>query len=108
MNTKPPAVASDPPIFGRPVLCLSAGRLSVMPRVVCQAISPVFTLIAKRRPQGGWLQGMLLSGCQNRLIPLYAPRLYRDPSALFTIWFRLPKSIVFTNRYPSLGSKDGG
>src|SRR6185369_15227697 len=70
MKTRPPAVATDPPILGRPVFCLSAGRLSVTPSRLSHAISPVFTLIAKSLPHGGWLQGMLVSGSQKRLLPL--------------------------------------
>src|SRR6478609_8582495 len=44
MKTRPPAVAIDPPILGRPVFCFSGGRLSVTPRGTFQAISPVLTL----------------------------------------------------------------
>jgi hypothetical protein len=45
-STSPAAVATDPPTFGRPVFCLPSGRLSVIPRFTCRAMSPVFTLIA--------------------------------------------------------------
>src|ERR1700730_716968 len=98
INTSPPPVATDPPRLGRPVFCFSAGKLSVIPRGVCHAISPVLTLMANNRPHGGWLQGRLLTGSQKRLFPLYPDRLYARPLALFTIWLRLPKSIVLTNR----------
>src|SRR6476659_230058 len=52
-KTRPPAVAIDPPLPGRPVRCLSGGRLSVTPSGTRHAKSPVLTLTATRSPHGG-------------------------------------------------------
>src|SRR5580704_6779266 len=65
-NTSPPAVAIGPPMPGRPVFCLSAGRLSVMPSGTFHAISPVFTLTATSSPQGGCEHGMFDALSLNR------------------------------------------
>src|SRR5882724_10548127 len=110
MKTRPPAVAMEPPIFGLPVFCIPSGKPSVTPSGTSQATSPVLTLIANRRPHGGALQGQLVFGSQNRLTPATPARVYgvRALSGFFTIWFKLPKSIVLTNKYPSVGSKEGG
>ena len=60
MNTRPPAVTIGPPSsLYRPVFCLPAGRSSLTPRRVCQAMSPVLALMAISRPQGGRMQGRL-------------------------------------------------
>src|SRR5438552_12875815 len=52
-KTSPPAVAMVPPFPGRPVFCLSGGRVSVTPSGTRHANSPVFTLTAVNCPQGG-------------------------------------------------------
>ena len=59
MNTRPPAVVIGPALLLLPVFCLPSGRVSVMPRVDCQTISPVLPLTAVRRPHGGFWQGQL-------------------------------------------------
>ena len=55
MNTRPPAVAMAPPMFGVPAFftpCFSAsGKL---PSGTRHATSPVFALIAKNSPHGGF------------------------------------------------------
>src|SRR5271154_4906240 len=59
MNTSPPPVVIGPALPPFPVFCLPSGRPSLMPRVVCHAISPVLPLTAVRRPHGGFWQGQL-------------------------------------------------
>src|ERR1700720_113240 len=57
MNVSPPAVViGPPPKLGAPVL-IPAGTPSIVPKGTCQAMSPVFTLIADSLPQGGCQQG---------------------------------------------------
>src|ERR1700692_1505735 len=57
MNVSPPAVVvGPPPKLGAPVL-IPAGTPSIVPKGICQAMSPVLTLIAVSLPQGGCQQG---------------------------------------------------
>src|ERR1043165_3565866 len=66
-NTRPPAVAMDPPlvvgvpVFGTPSLSSSANE----PRGTRHAMSPVFTFTATISPQGGWLHGHCLVPSQK-------------------------------------------
>src|SRR4051794_29764835 len=69
-KTSPPAVAIVPPLPGRPVFCLSGGKLSVTPSGTRQANSPVFTLTAVNCPHGGCWHG---SCCAS------APRMLKRP-----------------------------
>src|SRR5579875_1620080 len=95
INTRPLAVAREPPRLGAPVFCFPSGKLSTIPRGTCQAISPVLTLTAISRPQGGFWQGMLRSGFQKRptgpkgLVLEYG---VREPSLFFTILPIPPRS----------------
>src|SRR5689334_19476927 len=57
VKSSPPAVAAGPAPLTAPTFCLPSGRRSLMPRTVCQAISPVLALIAYRCPHGGLLHG---------------------------------------------------
>jgi hypothetical protein len=57
MNTSPPAVTMGPALPVEPVFRLPSGRASVIPSVVCQAISPVFAFTANKRPHGGFWHG---------------------------------------------------
>src|SRR5689334_17685736 len=71
-NTSPPAVAIVPPFPGRPVLCLSAGKLSVTPSGTRHTNSPVLTLTAVNCPHGGCWHGSCcesLPGTLNRPPP---------------------------------------
>src|SRR5437867_12363112 len=57
INVSPPAVViGPPPRLEAPVLT-PAGTPSIVPNGICQAISPVFTLIAVSLPQGGAQHG---------------------------------------------------
>src|SRR5438094_2041119 len=57
INVSPPAVViGPPPRLEAPVLT-PAGTPSIVPKGICQAISPVFTLIAVSLPQGGAQHG---------------------------------------------------
>src|SRR5260221_7237869 len=57
MKMSPPAVViGPPPKLGAPVL-LPSGTPPIVPNGSCQAISPVFTLIAVSLPHGGCQQG---------------------------------------------------
>src|SRR6266478_5377143 len=57
MKMSPPAVViGPPPKFEAPVL-IPAGTPSMVPKGICQAMSPVFTLIAVSLPHGGCQQG---------------------------------------------------
>src|SRR6266566_4037262 len=57
INTSPPAVViGPPPKLEAPVL-IPAGTPSIVPKGICQAMSPVLTLIAVSLPQGGCQQG---------------------------------------------------
>src|SRR5580692_1265121 len=57
MKMSPPAVViGPPPRLGAPVL-IPAGTPGIVPNGICQAISPVFTLIAVSLPHGGCQQG---------------------------------------------------
>src|SRR5262249_53385212 len=105
MNTTPPAVAIDPPMLIRPVFFFPSGSSSVTPSVTCQAMSPVFALIAVNWPHGGFWHGQLCSPrswpcaltfrSQNfdaTGFPQALARSYgtREPSGLFSIQPRLP------------------
>src|SRR5579863_2920219 len=57
INMRLPAVViGPPPKLGAPVL-IPAGTPSIVPNGICQAMSPVFTLIAVSLPHGGCQQG---------------------------------------------------
>src|SRR5438094_1503759 len=72
MNVSPPAVViGPPPRLELPVLT-PAGTPSIVPKGICQAISPVFTLIAVSLPQGGAQQGQPFT---EREPPSLAPTL---------------------------------
>ena len=61
MKIRPPAVVVGPPReLGAPVL-IPAGTPAMVPYGICQAMSPVFTSTAVRRPQGGAQQGQPLA-----------------------------------------------
>src|SRR4051812_12938636 len=68
MNTSPPAVTIGPAEPPRPVLRLPSGKLSLTPKVICHANSPVFALTAVSLPQGGFWQGIPLA-----VNPAYGP-----------------------------------
>src|SRR5262245_49777150 len=104
-NTRLPAVAIDPPMFMRPVFFFPSGSSSVIPRVTCHTISPVFALIADSCPHGGFWHGQLCSpsNCPCALtlrsqnfdatgFPHTLARSYgtRAPSGRFSIQPRLP------------------
>src|SRR5262245_50862036 len=57
MNRRPPAVAIGPPAPGDPTFCLPGGNVSFTPSGTCQAMSPVFPLMAMSFAQGGLLHG---------------------------------------------------
>src|SRR6266516_3848067 len=57
MNVRPPAVVIGPPPRLEPPVLTPAGTPSIVPKGICQAISPVFTLIAVSLPQGGAQHG---------------------------------------------------
>src|SRR5580698_728154 len=79
------------------------------PNGTFHATSPVFTLIAHNWPQGGCWQGQNLSLFQKcAYVPHGLALSYggSEPGLLFWIFPTSPKSIVFTNRYPSLGFND--
>ena len=57
MKTSPPAVTVGPALPLPPVLRLPSGSASVVPSVVCHAISPVFALTAISRDHGGRWHG---------------------------------------------------
>src|SRR5262245_56341367 len=105
MNTRPPAVAIDPPMLMRPVFFFPSGRSSVTPNVTCHTTSPVFELIALSCPHGGFWHGQLCSpsSCPCALtlrsqnfdatgLPQTLARSYgtREPSGRFSIQPRLP------------------
>src|SRR6266516_901997 len=52
-NTSPPAVTVGPALPLPPTFCFPGGRLSLIPSVVCHAISPVLALTATSRDHGG-------------------------------------------------------
>src|ERR1700730_4108893 len=73
MNVSPPAVVSGPPPkLVAPVL-IPAGTPSIVPNGICQAMSPVFTLIAVSLPQGGCQQGQPLTATAARGTPAGRP-----------------------------------
>src|SRR5438876_10189247 len=51
MNVRPPAVVIGPPPRLEPPVLTPAGTPSIVPKGICQAISPVFTLIAVSLPK---------------------------------------------------------
>src|SRR5215469_8350873 len=73
MNTSPPAVTSDPPIFGLPVggmpLAISS---STTPSTERHRKSPVSRLMAVKKPHGGFWQGLSF-GSQKRELTLPEP-----------------------------------
>src|SRR5437867_9160001 len=57
INVRPPAVViGPPPRLEAPVLT-PVGTPSIVPKGICHAMSPVFTLIAVSLPQGGAQHG---------------------------------------------------
>src|ERR1700751_2011955 len=65
INTNPLAVAREPPRFGAPVFRCPSGKISIIPRGTCQAMSPLLTFTAVNLPHGGFWQGKLVAGFQN-------------------------------------------
>src|SRR5437773_8334443 len=57
INVSPPAVVIGPPTRLEAPVLTPAGTPSIVPKGMCQAISPVFTLIAVSLPQGGAQHG---------------------------------------------------
>src|SRR6266516_1473003 len=72
MNVRPPAVVIGPPPRLEPPVLTPAGTPSIVPKGICQAISPVFTLIAVSLPQGGAQHGQPVT---DRELPSLAPTL---------------------------------
>src|SRR5262245_52626321 len=57
MKSSPPAVTIGPPAPGDPTFCLPGGKVSFTPSGTCQAMSPVFPLMATSCAHGGLLHG---------------------------------------------------
>ena len=104
MKVTPPAVVTGPPIDGRPVSCLSAGRFSEMPCGERQTILPVLTSTAISWPQGPSSHGSRVFGSQKR--PLSGPRFAKKPLPSGTICWICPSSNALTTKSPSFGSND--
>src|SRR6266436_3405011 len=69
MKISPPAVViGPPPKFVAPVL-IPAGTPSIVPKGICQAMSPVFTLTAVSLPHGGCQQGQPFTATAMRGTP---------------------------------------
>src|SRR5665213_245569 len=122
MNSSPPAVAIEPPMFKRPVFCLPAGSSSVTPKGIFHTTSPVLPLIAINWPHGGFWHGHALAP-EFKILPLRgspSDHWKRDvgpttllrsyftaaPSAFFSIQPMLASSCEFTNIYPVRGSPE--
>src|SRR4029077_18183369 len=100
MKMSPPAVVSGPPPkFEAPVL-IPAGTPSIVPKGICQAMSPVFTLIAVSLPQGGCQQGQPLTATAMRGTPAGRPNNLGDSGGAlgsessFEVFTIQPESVV--------------
>src|SRR5262249_7230976 len=99
MNTSPPAVASDPPMFGAPV----GGRprsmsLSTTPSTERQRNVPLSRSIAVRKPNGGLWHG-IRSGSQKRELGEPWPSVrygIAEPGGRAAIRVSMPASAEFT------------
>src|SRR5262245_32919193 len=79
MNTSPPAVTVGPALPLPPTFCFPAGRFSLIPSIVCHAISPVFALTAMSRDHGGRWHGSTMSRPEASL-PIDAENEWNGPT----------------------------
>src|SRR5690349_20626845 len=110
MNTSPPAVAIEPPMFGAPVLSMPrVSRLSFTPSGTVHRNSPVARSIACSFPHGGRWHGRSLSSQKRAYEPPGAQRSHPGaaaPAARRRIMPIAPISFTLTNAVAVVGSID--
>src|SRR5205823_10524911 len=99
MNSRPPAVTMDPPMFDVPVGGSPlATNSSTTPKTERQWNVPLSRSIAVKNPHGGFWHGFNFGSQKRELcVPEPCARYgITEPAGRFTMWKSMPTSIEFT------------